>query len=456
MMVMQTLLALLVGWVPSPDLESQAEEAQKLLERRIANGWNAGIVIGLLDGEETRIRVGGRRSAENAAPLDGRTVFEIGSLSKAFTGILLAEAVERHEVRLDQPVAELLPDPVREKMTGDKAKIILLDLAQHLSGLARMPDNFKPKDPLNPYADYSVDQMYDYLGRCALNSAPGTKYEYSNLAMGLLGHVLARRAGRGYETLLLERICQPLGLSDTRIQLTPELRANLALGHNAQGVETSNWDIPTLAGAGAIRSTMNDLLLFAKANLKPSGALARAHGDRRRINPNLEMALGWHVSTVAGREIVWHNGETGGYHSFLGLDLKNGRAVAILSNSTTSTDDLGFHLLEPQRPLEPAYEKPRGSVERKAVRLEPSKLEALTGEYALTPTFSITITVENGKLMAQATGQEKFEVTAESETAFFYKVVDAQLTFDKGPDGKAVELTLHQNGQHVPGKKVTK
>lgn len=443
----------------APDLESQAALAQKLIEERVANRWNVGIVVGLVEGGATKVVAAGKRGGDLVGAPDGRTVFEIGSLSKAFTCILLAEAVKRKEVGLDQAVAELLPPAVREKFTGDKLRITLRHLAQHTSGLARMPTNFSPKDSNNPYADYSAAQMFEYLGSCALNSAPGQKYEYSNLAMGLLGYLLAGKAGGDYGATLLKRICEPLGMKETRVAFTPEMRARLALGHTALGFETANWDIPTLAGAGAIRSTTEDLLLFAKANLDPANgplapALRLAQSERHRINPALEIGLGWHISGVAGLEIIWHNGETGGYHSYLGLDAKNRRAVVILTNTASSIDDIGSHLLDPRNPLDPARQKPRGGADRKALKLEPRQLEGLTGEYSLSPAFSITVTHEGGKLIAQATGQEKCEIFAESENRFFYKVVDAQITFERGDDGKATRLTLHQNGQNLPGSKV--
>jgi D-alanyl-D-alanine-carboxypeptidase/D-alanyl-D-alanine-endopeptidase len=460
---MRLMFLLLLGLTSptylAPDLESQAALAQKLIEQRVANRWNVGIVVGLVDGDATKIVAAGKQGGDLAAAPDGRTVFEIGSLSKAFTGILLAEAVERKEVGLDQSVADLLAPAVREKFTGDKARITPRHLAQHTSGLARMPNNFRPKDSNNPYADYSAEQMFEYLGSCALNAAPGREYEYSNLAMGLLGHLLAQKAGGDYEATLLKRICEPLGMKETRITLTPEMRARLACGHTALGFETANWDIPTLAGAGAIRSTTEDLLLFAKANLDPAkgplaAALRRAQSERHRINPELEMGLGWHISGVAGLEIIWHNGETGGYHSYLGLDAKNRRAVVILTNTASSIDDIGAHLLERKSPLDPVRQNPRGGADRKAVKLEAKQLEGLTGEYALSPAFSITVTLEDTKLMAQATGQEKFEIYAESENRFFYRIVDAQITFERGDDGKAKRLTLLQNGQKIPGNKV--
>ena len=458
MMRLISFLLLLAAPQAGDDLDARAGLAKTLIEQRVANRWNPGIVVGLVDGNQTRIVAAGRRGADDPRPLDGQAIFEIGSVSKVFTGILLAEAVERKEVRLDQPVAELLPDAIREKFSGDKAKITLRMLSQHLSGLARMPDNFKPKQADNPYADYSVEQMYEYLGSGTLNRAPGEKYEYSNLAQGLLGHVLSQRAEGDYEKLLVRRICGPLKMDRTRVAFTPEMRAQLARGHTAAGFETANWDLPTLAGAGGIRSNVDDLLLFAKANLSPpeiplAAALRRAQSERRRINPTLEMGLGWHVVSAGGREFLTHGGETGGYHAFISLDVEKRRGVVMLTNAGVSIDDIGQHLMDPGSPLDAARQKPRVSPDPKAVTLEAKQIESLVGVYELAPAFSITVTVEGGRLMAQATGQDRFEIFPESDTKFFYKVVDAQITFERGPDGKATGLRLHQNGQNLPGKK---
>src|SRR4029453_3090616 len=137
------------------------------------------------------------------------------------------------------------------------------DLATHTSGLPRLPSPFTPKNPANPYADYSVEDLYRFLSSHELRRDIGSQYEYSNLGGGLLGHVLARRAGMDYEALVRARITGPLGMNDTRIVLTPEMRGRLAAGHNAALKPVPNWDLPTLAGAGALRSTVNDLLKFA-------------------------------------------------------------------------------------------------------------------------------------------------------------------------------------------------
>ena len=148
-----------------------------------------------------------------------------------------------------------------------------------------------------------------------------------------------------------------------------------------------------------------------------------------------------------------HGGETGGYHAFISLDVKNRRGVVMLTNAAMSIDDIGQHLMDPGSPLDAARQKPRDGANHQTVTLEAKQLESLVGVYELAPTFSITVSVEGGRLMARATGQDRFEIFPESDTRFFYKVVDAQITFERGPDGKATGMMLHQNGQNLPGKK---
>jgi CubicO group peptidase (beta-lactamase class C family) len=215
-----------------------------------------------------------------------------------------------------------------------------------------MPDNLTPKDRSNPYADYTVQQMYDFLGRVQLTRDIGSQYEYSNLGVGLLGHVLALRAGKPYEALLRERVLDPLGMRHTGITLTPWMRDHLARGHDASGQVVSNWDIPTLAGAGAMRSTVNDMLRFARANLDPAGGrlqqvIRRTHESRAPTNrPELTVGLNWHIRRVADRDIVWHNGGTGGYRTWFGFDKARRIAAVVLTNSGRSNDDLGYELLK--------------------------------------------------------------------------------------------------------------
>jgi len=424
--------------------EPLAERVDRLAGPFVEAGTIVGMVVGVRDGADECVRGYGdpRPGAD--------TVYEIGSISKVFTGVLLASMARDGLVPLDAPVADLLAPGTKVPARGER-QITLVDLATHTSGLPRMPDNFAPKDPRNPYADYTVEQMREFLGRVRLASVPGETYAYSNVGAGLLGHALARRAGKSYEELLRERIAGPLGMESTVVSLTPGLEARLAPGHNAAGKPEGNWDLPTFAGAGGIRSTVADMMRFLAANLSREetpavAALAAAREVRftpREAGAN-RMALGWHVSPGG---VFWHNGQTGGYHSFVALDTVNGRAVVILSDTATgAVDELGWQLFAML-----AGEKVEPRHVRKEVAVEPATLAAYVGTYRLFSDFRLTVTLEDGRLMVQATGQEKFPVFAESETEFFYKVVDARITFEREEDGKVKRLVLHQGGRDLSG-----
>jgi D-alanyl-D-alanine-carboxypeptidase/D-alanyl-D-alanine-endopeptidase len=220
--------------------------------------------------------------------------------------------VQRGEVALTDPVTKYLPAGVKVPEWRGR-QITLQDLATHTSGLPRIPSNLAPKDPNNPYADYSVQQPYQFLSGYQLTRDIGAQYEYSNLGGGLLGHALPRRAGMDYEELVRTRICEPLGMKSTGITLSRDMKARLAGGHNQALEGAANWDLPTLAGAGALRSTANDLLSFLAASLgytkSPlAPAMAAMLAVRRPTGvPGLEIALGWHILSRDGHEIIWHN-----------------------------------------------------------------------------------------------------------------------------------------------------
>jgi len=342
---------------PVVQAELTDDQIKNILRERIdVAKKSVGIVVGLIDEKGTRIVSYGKPSQDSAQTVNGDSVFEIGSVTKVFTATLLCDMVERGELNLDDPISKFLPATVKAP-THDGKGITLRQLSSQVSGLPRMPGNFAPKDPNNPYADYSVEQMYSFLSGYALTRDPGAQYLYSNLGVGLLGHILTRRAGMDYETLVRTRELRPLKMSDTAIELTPGMKARLASGHNQMLKPVANWDLPTLAGAGALRSTVNDLLKFVGANLgltkSPLAvAMQKAHQPQHDTGtPGLEVGLGWHILTKFNTEIVWHNGGTGGYHSFVGFDKKKRRGVVILSNSTNDIDDIGRHLLESQYPL---------------------------------------------------------------------------------------------------------
>ena len=427
-----------------------------LLRQRVGEKRSAGIVVGLMEPNgKTRILAFGD-PGPGQPPLDGNSVFEIGSISKVFTATVLAELVQEGKVKLDDPVQRYLPGTVHVPTRNEK-QITLGNLSEQNSGLPRMPGNFHPKDPSNPYADYTVQQMYDFISSYQLTRDPGEKFEYSNLGVGLLGHTLSLITGQSYEQMERTRVWAPLGMTGTAITLTPWMREHLALGHDEAGNVAANWDLPTLAGAGAIRSTTIDMLKFVDANLHPErGALERAmavaHQERNPIGPGTSIGLNWMVQHAGADTIVWHNGGTGGYRTFVGIEPGRKTGVVIMTNTTgAGADDIGLHLLDPSLPLAP---KPAPVKQRTAIELPASVLARYVGVYQFAPTFSIETTLDGAALYGQPTGQDKFRLWPETETEFFLREVDAQVTFVHDAQGTVTGMVLHQGGQAQTGTKV--
>ncbi len=434
---------------------SEAEISQILVERIDRQQQGVGMVIGTFGPAGRQVVAHGRFGAFHTRPVDGDTVFEIGSITKVFTTLLLGEMVGRGEVALDDPLARYLPASVTVPTRAGR-QITLTDLATHTSGLPRLPDNFAPDDDENPYADYTVEQMYDFLSAYQLPRDIGDHYEYSNLGMGLLGHALARAAGMEFAPLLHQRVLAPLRMTSTAIDATPEMQARLALGHDADLMPVANWDLPTLAGAGALKSTVDDLFKLIEMVLegRPS-QLARAFETTLSIrrptdDSGPETALGWLVSGDGDNQAILHDGGTGGYRSFLAIMPAKRIGVVGLSNTATEigVNDICAHILDRDNPLLPAPRK------RVVARIDPNLHDRYVGIYRLAPSFEIAITRDAEGLFAQATGQGRHEIFPENDRQFFLKIVDAQISFDIGPDGRATALTLHQNGRNTLGPRV--
>jgi len=450
------------GSLIPPDSEIRGILRQRVDEFR----QSVGIVVGLIGPDGRKVVSYGALEKGDPRVLNGDTVFEIGSVTKVFTSLLLSDMVQRGQVALADPVSKYLPASVRMPQRNGR-QITLLDLATHTSGLPRLPANLKPKDSANPYGDYSVAQLYEFLSSYELPRDIGSQYEYSNLGGGLLGHVLTLRAGMDYEALVGARITAPLDMKSTGVALTPEMKARMAAGHDDKLKPVANWDLPTLAGAGALRSTANDMLTFLAANLgyqkTPLAPAMAAMLDVRRPSgrPGLEVALAWHIystplySIPPGSTVIWHNGGTGGYRSFIGYDPKTRIGVVVLANAETAAgvDDIGLHLLNPKAPLLNASAFLLAK-ERKQVAVDPKLFDRYAGRYQLAPNFVLTITREGERLFAQATGQPKFELFAEGEKEYFLKAVDAQITFEVDAGGAVNQLVLHQGGQNVPAKRI--
>ncbi len=426
-------------------------KVDKLVEPLLDSDTIVGCVVGIVDGDKKEVCGYGSMHRGKGDKPNGDTIYEIGSVTKTFTGTLLADMVNRGEVKLDAPLQDFLPKGVKLHLYKDKP-ILLVDIASQTSGFPRMPDNFAPKDPGNPYADYSPERMFEFVGRHKLERAPG-KYEYSNLAMGLLGYVLATKSGKSYEELLVDRIAGPLKMNDTRITLSAEQRKRLAPGYDGELDAAKNWDLNALVGAGGIRSTANDLMKLVEASLTDDKtpvveAIHEAWKPHYGKPGEIGVGLGWHIARDGVTRL--HSGETGGYTAAVFIYKPEKIGVVVFCNTATDkTSELAEKIIQSAVGLSPAT-----IAVHKAIKLSPEVLKKYEGTYALSLLFAITVTVEDGKLMARATGQDKAQIFPESETKFFYKIVDAQIEFENGKDGKVGKLILHQNGQDLPGLKL--
>jgi CubicO group peptidase (beta-lactamase class C family) len=419
-----------------------------LRERIDADRQSVGMVAGLLDASGRRLVTYGRSDSADDRPLDGDTVFEIGSITKVFTALLLADMTVKGEVALDDPVAKYLPATVTVPSRNGK-QITLLDLATYSSGLPNLPTNLpKPDDAtlsehFNPYENYTADDLYAFLSGYTLKFNPGAHYEYANLGFGLLGHVLSLKTNQSYEDLVLSRVCAPLGMESTRISLSPSMRERLARGHTSILEPTENWQFKTLAGTGALRSTANDLFLFLDGTaVHPNDSLKPAvdlllKTRRRGFSDNVRVGLGCFVTYDHDDSIVWKTGGTGGYSTYIGFSTKTRCASLVLANAGYNANaDIGNHLANPDFPLE-QYPP--------TVSVDPAILAGYAGTYVMSPKFSLTIRASEGRLFVRGTDQVEYELFADSVDHFFMRSLDAQAIFHRDDDGQVRLLIWHQN-----------
>jgi CubicO group peptidase (beta-lactamase class C family) len=389
----------------------------------------------------------------DAPAIDAR--FEIGSISKAFVGVLAAEMVARGELKLDEPLSALLPPGASAPRAGEQ-EIRVIDLLTHMSGLPPLPPTLGPgADPANPYARLRADVLYDPLRGVTLAAAPGTRYAYSNWAFLMLSDLLSRRAGTPYDRLLTERVLAPLGLNDTRVARND----GLVPGRMANGQPTPAWDVPAqFAGAGGLRAPLGDLVTFARALMgelpesAPASlrsALAASIQRQREINSALSIGLAWHLRARGGgaqeAPLVFHNGMTGGFSSMLLIDVAQRRAAVVLADAAGGFDDLALHLLDARTPL---------ASPRRAVALDLPAARNALGRYELAPGFILTLAIDAGVLYAQATGQDRFELKQDSRGDYYARVADILVRMDRDSTGRATGLTLFQGGGAMRAKRL--
>ena len=326
---------------------------QKVPDGIVALERMKGAVVGFLEPDgRRRIFIAGDAGA-GSRPLSADTIFEIGSITKTFTGALLAEAVLRGEVELDDPVANYLPAGVTMPSWGDRP-ITLLDLATHRSGLPRIATGFKAQDPANPYATFDDAKFEEWLSAHELQRAPGEKAEYSNVGAGLLGYALARAAGvRDFPQLVRERILNPLGMRRSDFDRSRLPSDWLAKGHDEKGALVPYWDVASLSGAGGLNSTIGDMLTYLEANTGPpknriERAMSMAHQPLADFGKDRKIGLAWQIREGDGPTLLFHNGGTGGFSSVIAFNPETGAGVVILANSASfwRREDIAVRLLE--------------------------------------------------------------------------------------------------------------
>lgn len=310
-----------------------------------------GLAVGAFVDDQTAVHGTGKVHEHGPAPTD-HTLFQIGSVTKVFTALALADAVECQELSLDTPLARCL----QGVPTTSGGPITLEHLATHTSGLSRLPKGLRRRALLNrsnPYRDFTTEDLLAALAAARPHPEPGTKVRYSNFGAALLGEALSRHAGMAYQRLIHERVTSPLGLGDTVITARKDQCDRQAVGHSRRRRPLPDWDMGAMPGAGALRSTVSDLLAFLRAHVEPQtttlpAALTLVQQPRTNVNRLLQVGLGWHLSPVRGTKhrALWHNGGTGGSFSYVALIPDARVGVVVLTNTARPVDGLGLDLLQ--------------------------------------------------------------------------------------------------------------
>jgi D-alanyl-D-alanine-carboxypeptidase/D-alanyl-D-alanine-endopeptidase len=430
------------------EIPSNDEIRRILVDRFRMKG--AAMVVGVIEPAGRRVVAYGESGSRDRRSVSGDTIFQIGSVTKVFTTLLLADMVERGEVTLDDPASMYLPRGVVMLVRGRPIK--LRDLATHMSGLPSMPDNLPLRGEPDPLAAYTPAQLHRFLSTYRLERSPGERWAYSNLGVALLGRLLARRAGESYESLLTARVLEPLGLHSTAISLSREQAARLAPGHDRYGEPAVVWEMRTLQGSGSLRSSANDLLAFLSYYIGEQQTLLRGAMDLQlsvRSPVKDTQALGWSLGRFDGREIFVHDGGKPGYRALLAFDPSNCRGVVILVSARTDERLGAFALylltgrkLPPPRDAVPA--RPRIKIDRRA-------LSALEGRYQLENGHMLSIIGKDGSLIVGTEGEGPSLFVPADARNYFDSGSDEELSFTDVATPNGATVVWYEHGKGMPG-----
>ncbi len=313
----------------------------------IQQSHTSGICIAVIDKGITKYYSYGETARGNQQlPDPEKTIFEIGSVTKTFTSLLLARALIAKQVNLHDPVSKYLPKNITGLQFGGEY-ITLEHLSNHTAGLPRLPENifWGNVNPKDPYSHYRKDSLFSFLQRYQSAQKPGTKFAYSNLGAGLLGYILSQRAHQSFEQLIINQVCKPLKMSATKIELNDRDSLLLARGYDEKGEVTPVWNLASLQGSGAIRSTVSDMAKYTKAQLgimhsTLDKAIRLTHQTTFTGKDNI-MGLGWRVALPGQTSYLYHSGGTGGFRSFVAFDKKRQLGIVIMSNTAEDVTHIG-------------------------------------------------------------------------------------------------------------------
>lgn len=437
----------------TPAFAMSNDQLRAALEQRFKNDRTGACIAAAVIENGTTATAYYCADPKKTRPLDDRTAFEIGSVSKTMTAALLAELILQNQVSLNDPIAKLLP-PGTKVPSYQGREITIGDIVTHASGLPSIPPQWPMVNMDNPYAHLTEKDLLGALGATTLTRAPGSKWEYSNFAMMILSYAIAKKSGKDLETLMREHIFAPLAMNDTYIaKRPPQVRA--APGFQSNTRPASPWDFQVdMAGVGGVRATLPDMIRYVEAEIGTraapiSPALAKTQEKVAAVPGGPTMAMNWILAPLNGKMLALHDGGTGGFSTSVGFDRASKRGFVLLSDTSLTPfggfGAFGIHLLEPAVPID----KPR-----LVATADPKLIDALVGRYRLSSGLDMELRRKGNALTIQATGQPEFEMGFDSAGDFYALQFDALLRPKRKSDG-AYTFVWYQMGGELPAERLS-
>jgi CubicO group peptidase (beta-lactamase class C family) len=427
---------------------AQADKVDDFVKAQIQERNIPGVSIAVVrDGQLVKAQGYGLANVELNAAATADTIYQSGSLGKQFTATLVMMLVEEGKLRLDESIRTYMPEA-----PATWQGITVRHLLTHTGGVSNTL-----YEHIDMRQDYTEDELFKRIAELPLDFQPGEKWSYTNCGYITLGVLIHKVTGRFYGDLLREKIFGPLGMTTARIIDEADIIPNRAAGYQLVDGKLRNqeWVSPSLntTADGSLYLTVLDLAKWDAA-LYTEKLLKRASLDLMWTPVKLNdgktepYGFGWFLGSANGHRAIRHGGAWQGFTSDISRYVDDKLTVIVLTNRIAAAPEAigrgvaGFYVPE----LAP--------IERVAIKIDPKVFDIYVGDYELAPEFVISISREGDQYWAQATGQQRAELFAESETSFFLRIVDAQLTFVKDAGGAVTHMVLHQGGTSREAKKI--